>query len=156
MPSPPAGTSEDPSSPSVWVLLGHKAGDNEQVLALAESLGTGFERRELRYRATELASNVLLGPNLLGVQARHRIGLEPPWPRLVISSGRRNEPVARWIRRQADHPVRLVHVGRPWADPDEFDLRRSGLYAFTSYTAVESRTLEARERCFECAQESRF
>ena len=122
MPSPPAGISENPSNAPVWVLLGHKAGDNEQVLALAESLGTGFERRDLRYRATELASNVLLGPNLLGVRARHRVGLEPPWPRLVISSGRRNEPVARWIRRQADHPVRLVHVGRPWADPDEFDL----------------------------------
>ena len=35
---------------------------------------------------------------------------------------RRNEPVARWIRRQAGHTVRLVHIGRPWADPGLFDL----------------------------------
>lgn len=121
MHSPPADASEQSAAP-VWVLLGHKAGDNHQVLALAESLGVPFETRHLRYRPTELASNLLLGPNLQGIRPESRARLHPPWPRLVITAGRRNEPVARWIRTQADHPVRLVHVGRPWADPAEFDL----------------------------------
>jgi mitochondrial fission protein ELM1 len=40
----------------------------------------------------------------------------------VITAGRRNEPVARWIRRQSDGKTRLVHVGRPWAPLDSFDL----------------------------------
>jgi hypothetical protein len=50
--------------------------------------------------------------------------LAPPWPDLIISAGRRNEPVARWIQAQARpaRPVRLVHLGRPWADPRHFDL----------------------------------
>ena len=34
---------------SVWVLLGHKAGDNNQVLALAESLHVPFAERHMRY-----------------------------------------------------------------------------------------------------------
>jgi mitochondrial fission protein ELM1 len=122
MVSPPAATAEEAATRPVWALLGHKAGDNHQVLALAESLGVGFETRHLRYRPTELASNLLLGPNLHGIRADSRAALRPPWPGLVITAGRRNEPVARWIRARADHPVRLVHVGRPWADPADYDL----------------------------------
>ena len=48
--------------------------------------------------------------------------LEPPWPDLVITAGRRNEPVARWIRRQSGGRARLVHIGRPWAPLDSWDL----------------------------------
>jgi uncharacterized protein len=50
--------------------------------------------------------------------------LAPPWPGLVLSAGRRNEPVARWIRERAGgrDKVKLVHVGRPWAPLSEFDL----------------------------------
>jgi len=106
----------------VWLLLGHKAGDNNQVLAVAESLGLPCQGKQLAYRSTELLTNLLLGPNIHGLRRRCRSTLRPPWPRLVITAGRRNEPVARWIQRQADHPVRLVHIGRPWARPERFDL----------------------------------
>ena len=34
----------------------------------------------------------------------------------------RNEPVCRWIQQQAEHRVRYVHVGRPWALLRNFDL----------------------------------
>ena len=34
----------------------------------------------------------------------------------------RNEPVGRWIRKQSGGRTRLVHIGRPWAKPDQFDL----------------------------------
>jgi mitochondrial fission protein ELM1 len=107
---------------SVWLLLGHKAGDNNQVLALAESLGVHWQEKHLRYRSTEILSNLLLGPNLLGIDSPSRSKITPPWPRLVISAGRRNEPVALWIRKKAPHTVKLVHIGRPWASPDSFDL----------------------------------
>jgi mitochondrial fission protein ELM1 len=48
--------------------------------------------------------------------------LQPPWPDLVISGGMRNEPVGRWIRKQSGGRTRLVHIGRPWARLDQFDL----------------------------------
>jgi mitochondrial fission protein ELM1 len=69
-----------------------------------------------------LLPHLVLGPTLLGIDRRASSPLAAPWPDLVISAGRRNEPVARWIRRQAGGGVRLVHIGRPWAPPDCYDL----------------------------------
>ncbi len=86
MHSATAGSTDAESGAPVWVLLGHKAGDNHQVLALAESLGVPFERRELRYRPTELASNILLGPNLAGLEAGSRSRLTPPWPWKLVAA----------------------------------------------------------------------
>jgi mitochondrial fission protein ELM1 len=104
--------------------LGQKPGDNGQVLALAEALGWPFEAKRMVHRSTELLTNRLLGATLLGVDRRRSSPLGPPWPELVITAGRRNEPVARWIRRQAGgrERTKLVHVGRPWSPPDVFDL----------------------------------
>ena len=115
---------EASAAPRTWLLLGRKPGDNGQVLALAEALGWPFEVKRLVYRPTELLTNRLLGITLLGIDRRRSSPLEPPWPELVITAGRRNEPVARWIQRQAGGPerCRLVHVGRPWAPLDAFDL----------------------------------
>ena len=109
-------------TPIVWTLLGQKAGDNNQVLALAESLGWGWIEKHLQYIALELIPNRLLKVTLLGLKRRQSDDLGPPWPNLVISAGRRNEPVARWIRKQTGGHCRLVHIGRPWARPKHFDL----------------------------------
>jgi mitochondrial fission protein ELM1 len=104
------------------VLTGHKAGDNTQVLALAAALGWPFEVKRFRYRPYELLTNRALGVTLAGVDSAGSSPLRPPWPQLVITAGRRNEPVARWIRRQSGERARLVHIGRPWAALRNFDL----------------------------------
>jgi len=108
--------------PQVWLLLGHKAGDNAQVLALAEALGWPCQSRRLAYRKTELLSNLLLGPTLAGLQKKRSSPLRAPWPDLIITAGRRNEPVARWIQAHSNKSTRIVHIGRPWANPARFDL----------------------------------
>lgn len=106
----------------VWVLLGKKAGDNNQVLALAEAVGWPVEEKHIRAHGWELIPHLLLRVTLAGIDRRASSPLAPPWPDLVISAGRRNEPVARWIRRQSGGRTRLVHIGRPWAAPDCYDL----------------------------------
>lgn len=116
----PQATARQP--PRVWVLAGHKAGDNNQLLALAEALDWPYEIKKLRYRRSELLSNLLLPTTLAGVQTGRSSPLAPPWPDLVLTAGRRNEPVARWIAKQSGARAKLVHVGRPWARPDRFDL----------------------------------
>lgn len=111
--------------PRVWLLMTRKTGENSQVLALGEALGWPYEIKRLVHRRTELLTNLLLGPNLAGVVKRQSTPLVPPWPDVVISAGRRNEPVCRWIRQQAcrsGKAVRIVHVGRPLARVDRFDL----------------------------------
>ncbi len=104
-------------------MMGHKAGDNAQVQALAEGLGWPFEIKRFVYRRSELAINLLLGPTLLGMIKSRSSELAPPWPDLILTAGRRNEPICRWIQKQArDKHVRLVHIGRSWAKIERFDL----------------------------------
>jgi mitochondrial fission protein ELM1 len=108
-------------APRVWVLTGNKAGDNSQVLALAEALGWPFEVKQFVYKRYEIVPNLLVRTTIAAIDKRHSSPLEPPWPDLVLSAGRRNEPIARWIKRQAPS-ARIVHVGRPWSSLDCFDL----------------------------------
>lgn len=110
-------------TPRVWVLMGHKAGDNSQVLALAEGLGVPFEIKRFVYNRFEPLAHALIGATLAGIDRAQSSPLVAPWPDLVLSAGRRNEPIARWIKKAAGyHPVRVVHVGRPWSSLDHFDL----------------------------------
>jgi mitochondrial fission protein ELM1 len=111
--------------PRVWLLMGGKPGDNAQVRTLAEALGWPFETKRVVFRRTELITNLLFGGTLAGVVQGRSTPLDPPWPDLIISAGRRNEPVARWIQTRAGkggQRTRLVHLGRPWASPRRFDL----------------------------------
>ncbi|MBK8209403.1 MAG: mitochondrial fission ELM1 family protein [Rhodospirillales bacterium] len=109
-------------APRVWVLTGNKAGDNSQVLALAEALGWPFEIKRFVHTRFEIVPNMLLRSTIAGIDREQSSPLQAPWPDLVISAGRRNEPIARWIKKQSPTTVRTVHVGRPWSRLHHFDL----------------------------------
>ncbi|MEP4486580.1 MAG: mitochondrial fission ELM1 family protein [Halioglobus sp.] len=107
---------------TVWCLLGKKAGDNTQVLALAEELGWGFQEKHINARPWELLVHLGAAVTLAGIDRAASSQLQAPWPDLVITAGRRNEPVARWIQQQSGGTARLVHIGRPWAPLSAWDL----------------------------------
>jgi mitochondrial fission protein ELM1 len=107
---------------TVWCLLGRKAGDNTQVLALARELGFGYVEKTIVARPWELLTHLGLQVTLAGIEQAESSPLDAPWPDLVISAGRRNEPVARWIKQQSGGGTRLVHIGRPWAPLSTWDL----------------------------------
>lgn len=108
--------------PSVWLVTGYRAGERNQVLALGEALGWSFELKELAYRSSEFRTSLFRGSDLRGIRLDESSPLAPPWPDLLISAGMRNEPVCRWIRAQQGGRTRIVHIGRPWAHVDNFDL----------------------------------
>jgi mitochondrial fission protein ELM1 len=110
------------SEPRVWVLLGGKAGDNTQVRALADELGWEYATKTIVARPWELLTHLTLRVTLAGIDRASSSPLEPRWPDLVITAGRRNEPVARWIQQQSGGVSRLVFLGRPWAPLDCYDL----------------------------------
>ena len=152
---PDASATTGPAAPPrTWVMMGHKAGDNSQILALAEALGWPFEIKRLVYRPTELLTNLAAPLTLAGIVRRKSSPLEPPWPDLIISAGRRNEPPCRWIQARAGKRVRLVHCGRPWAAIECFDLvvttpqyrlpqRANVLHNLTPLQRVSARRLAA-------------
>ncbi len=109
--------------PHVWVLLNHRAGENAQVVALAEALSWPFELKRFAYR--RYAPYLFLGTSLAGIIRHRSDALTPPWPDLIISASARNEPICFWIQKQAAKAgkrVRLVHIGRPWKRLERFDL----------------------------------
>lgn len=108
-------------TPPVWVLLGARTGDNNQALALAETLGWPFAAKQLDYNALQSLSE-WLPPTAATLTAAAKSGLQPPWPDLVIAIGRRSVPVARWIKRQSGGRTRVVRIGHPRIDPSHFDL----------------------------------
>ena len=110
------------AAPRIWVLVGSRAGDRSQLLALAESLGWPFEVKELAYNGLHNLPNWLMGGSLVSLDRARSSPLAPPWPDLIIDGGKRSVPVARWIRAQSGGQPRWVHVGRPWAPMAEFDL----------------------------------
>lgn len=121
----PAGpdTGDAPARvPRVWLLMGHRAGDNTQVQALGEALGWPFEVKRFVYRKYERILNLPFMATLAGVVKEESSALAPPWPDLILTAGRRNEPIARWIKRQNGGRTKLVQMGRPWAALERWDL----------------------------------
>jgi mitochondrial fission protein ELM1 len=115
------GVPYDP--PRVWALLGHRTGDNLQVETLADALGWPYERKVLSWREQPVrwtSRYGRMGPSLAPLTANAQAAIIAPWPDLVLSVGWRSVPVARWIRRESG--ARLVHIGRPRAPLNSFDL----------------------------------
>jgi mitochondrial fission protein ELM1 len=108
--------------PRVWLLLGHRRGDNNQVLALGEALGLPFETRTMSYKRLARLRMKLFPTGIDHLTVEARRWLEPPWPDLVIGIGRRTVPVARWIQAQSGGRTRLVRLGHPRAPNALFDL----------------------------------
>ena len=110
------------SLPRVWLLIGRRRGDNNQVLALGEALGVPFETRTMFYKWTARLRMKLFPQGTAHLTPDSRRWLQPPWPDLVIGIGQRTVPVARWIRNQNGGRTRLVRLGHPRARNELFDL----------------------------------
>jgi mitochondrial fission protein ELM1 len=109
-------------TPLVWILKGPKAGDYAQLRALANTLGWPFLVKQLVFHRLELLLHARPRPTLVAVDRVASDPLQPPWPDLLLTAGRRNELVARYVRGASGGHTRLVHVGRPWSNPKHFDL----------------------------------
>ena len=121
-----ATTTSAVTPPSVWLLMGNRAGDNSQVKGLGEALDWPFEEKHFEFQSYEKFVNLPWGAHLMGIVKKRSTPLCAPWPDLVISAGRKNEPIARYIQARAmaeeGNRTRLIHVGRPWAAPPNWDL----------------------------------
>jgi mitochondrial fission protein ELM1 len=116
--------------PRVWVLLDGKPGHTTQSLGLAEELGWPYDRVQLEFTRLSDLPNALLGESRLALTPASARGLRPPWPDLVIASGRRTAPVSRWIRRRSRGRTRIVQLGRMGVTPPAaFDLTVVPTYA---------------------------
>ncbi|MDB5988581.1 MAG: hypothetical protein JWR16_3634 [Nevskia sp.] len=80
------------AAPTVWLLLGEKAGEIAQLRLVAANLGWPVVEQAL--------------------STARDFGLKPPWPELALSFGK-SLPAALHLQRVSAGHTRLVHFGRP-------------------------------------------
>ncbi|HSH28773.1 MAG TPA: ELM1/GtrOC1 family putative glycosyltransferase [Thiohalobacter sp.] len=113
-------------APRIWQVLGDKRGDNGQVEVIAEALarqrGWTSELRHLEMRSRYVFGKPRVGPTLYHLDPERSDALAPPWPDLILTSGRRPANAALWIKQQSGGRSRIVLVGKPSGWMAHFDL----------------------------------
>lgn len=110
-----------PTTPHIWLVLGDKLGDNAQVKIIADSLGLPYVTRRLLPKPRYVLGKPRFRISLKHLDLERSDRLEPPWPDLIITAGRRHAMAALWIK--ARHPAtRIVLLGRPRRWIGKFDL----------------------------------
>ncbi len=108
--------------PRVWLVIGDKPGDNAQVEIIAAALGWPCEHRQLYFQAPYVLGKPPFKASLYHLDAARSAPLEPPWPDLVITVGRRPAMAALWIQEQSGGHTRLILLGRPKRWLERFSL----------------------------------
>lgn len=107
-----------PASPRTWLLIGDKLGDNAQAKALADALGWPYETRRVLPKPEWALGKPRFEPGLDHLDLACSDPLEPPWPDLVVTIGRRPAMAALWVQDRSQGRTKIVLIGRPkrWAE----------------------------------------
>ena len=109
------------SPPSVWVLTDGKIGDDVQCLAIARALNPSFEKRVVCPDPI-IAAMAPWGPvGSKDLPEKAGSPIAPPFPDIVVCSGRRAMPYARLVRKRSRQKTKIVvlkdpRMGRDLAD----------------------------------------
>ena len=108
--------------PRTWLVLGDKAGDNRQLEIISERLPWPVERKNVIPKPEWAIAKPRVRPTLDIFAADRSDRLEPPWPDLVMTIGRRPSSAALWIREQNQGRTKIVLVGKPSGAIGPYDL----------------------------------
>ena len=99
-----------------------KAGMESQCVGLAEAMGLVpvIKRVRLRTPWHELTPYVRLGSRLQFTSASDK--LVPPWPDLLIATGRHSVAASLLVRKLSKRRTRIVQLQNPVIAPSHFDL----------------------------------
>ncbi len=112
-----------PPLPVCWIVTDGNAGMESQCLGLAEALGVKPIVKRIRLRApwSWLPPRLGIWLNPLGGMDARGDRLAPPWPDLLIATGRRTVALSVAIRRLSGKTV-TVQIQNPHAPASAFDL----------------------------------
>ncbi len=113
-------TSSVSPSPTCWVVTDGAAGAENQCLGLAEALATTPTVKRIQVRAPWRWLPPELWPNPLAALSGEGDTLRPPWPQLVIGSGRKAAAPVAAVKRAAPESF-AVQVQDPRMPPEMFD-----------------------------------
>ena len=105
-----------------WVITDGKPGMENQCLGLAEALGVQPVVKRISLRPPWRQLSPYLRAFLRFAPAADCAPIDPPWPDLVIASGRQSVPIGLRIRRTSRSRSFLVQIQDPVIDPRHFDM----------------------------------
>jgi uncharacterized protein len=108
--------------PRVWLVLGDKQGDNGQVEMVAQALGWTCERKHVVLRPPFVRRKPRVRASLHHIDRARSDALDPPWPDLIITVGRRPSMAALWVREQSAGRTKIVLIGKPSGRVEWYDL----------------------------------
>lgn len=115
-------TYADNKSPRCWVVSDGRAGIENPCLGLAEALGLSPSVKRVALRSPWRQTTPYLPlPGIGWALTATSDRLDPPWPDLLISSGRQAVALSIAIGRRSPRTVR-VHIQNPGVPFDRFDL----------------------------------
>ena len=106
----------------IWLVIGDKPGDNAQVEIIAEALGLPFEIRRVLPKEQYILGKPPFKASLYHLDLHRSDKLEPPWPDLILTIGRRPAMAALWIQQQTGGHCQIVLLGRPKRWQQRFNL----------------------------------
>ena len=119
-------TSRKARGEKTWIITDGSVGMEAQGIAVAEAVGLPFSLKRVRVtgamRLVPAALQLLVPPARLLRFVAANEQLEAPWPRLVISIGRRSVPIAIAIKRLSSPKAFALHIQNPKVPPRLFDL----------------------------------
>lgn len=102
-----------------WVVSEGMAGTQNQCIAVAEALGVACDVKTITLRQPWKMLSPYIG---FECAATFSPALNPPWPDLVIASGRKAIAASRYIKRMSGGQSFTVQIQDPRIDPENFDL----------------------------------
>jgi mitochondrial fission protein ELM1 len=115
-----------PSNLTCWVVTDGKAGMENQCLGLAEALGASPVVKRIKLRSPWKQLSPFLRHGLAYAFSDKGDPIAPPWPDLLISTGRASVPASLYVRRMSRKDggkgTFVVQIQNPVIDPSRFDL----------------------------------
>ncbi len=116
------GNANSIQTPRIWLVMGDKPGDNAQVEIIAEALGLPYETRRMLPRPQYVLGKPDFKASLYHLDLQRSDRLEPPWPDIILTIGRRPTMAALWIQAQSGGHSRIILLGRPKRWMERFSL----------------------------------
>lgn len=113
-----------PDDGTTWIVTDGSVGMEAQGIAVAEAVGLPYSLKRVRVRgAMRLVParlQISVAPERLLRSVTSNEPLAPPWPRLIISIGRRSVPIALALKSVAK--AFALHIQNPRVPKHRFDL----------------------------------
>lgn len=105
-----------------WILDNGKIGNLIQSKGLAEAIGLSYEIKQVKLKSFWNSIPPIFTPNSIAIQSPLSDVFSPPWPDILISSGRTTANISAAIRNLSQNKTKTIYIQNPKIPPDNFDL----------------------------------